>query len=304
MHWTRPRDPDKVSRVKTETKKRIKRLLRRLALPLIAIAALLVGALAVIAHYYQRNIMYQPSRTIKATPQDSGLAYEDVTFRTEDGLTLAGWYVPAPTARGTILFCHGNGGNMSYYAPQVKIFHDLGWNVLLFDYRGYGRSEGSPTEEGTYLDAEAARAYLMARPDTVAAAKPGEPPPEPVILGRSMGGAVAAWLAEKHPPRALILESSFTSVPDMAIKLFKTRWVGSLSQYQYNSLERIGRIHCPILVIHSPDDGLIPFEQGERLFAAADEPKQFLKIQGGHNNGFAESGDVYKNGLAEFLNRW
>jgi uncharacterized protein len=284
-----------VSPVNQKKTSRTRRILRRIAIVAVAIAVAIGAGLAILSHFYQRRIMYQPSPTIRATPRESGLPYEDVTFRTEDGLTLAGWYVPAQNAPGTIIFFHGNGGNIGHYASQVRIMHDIGWNVLLFDYRGYGASEGLPTEEGTYLDAAAAREYILSRHD--------QPPGEPVLLGRSMGGAVASWLAEKHRPRGLILESSFTSVPDMAAALFHTRLAGALSQYQYDTLERMGSIHCPVLVIHSPDDRLIPYEQGQRLFEAAGEPKQFLEIQGGHNDGFAKSGDVYKNGLAEFLGR-
>jgi len=241
----------------------------------------------------QEWLIYHPTREIVATPASLGLAYEDVALRTSDGVRLAAWYVPAEGAGGTVLFCHGNARNMSTRLSSIAIFHRLGLGVLIFDYRGYGRSEGRPSEEGTYRDAEAAWNHLVA--------DRGTPPGQIILFGRSLGGAVAAHLAERHRPRALILESTFTSAPDLGRELlpvFPVRW---LARVEYDTLSRVKHLACPKLFIHSPEDDLVPFEHGRRLFEAAAEPKTFLLIHGPHNDGFARSGEAYVEGLRAFL---
>jgi len=168
-------------------------------------------------------------------------------------------------------------------------------SVLIVDYRGYGQSEGRISEQGTYLDAEAAWRYLVEQR--------GVSPEEIIIFGRSLGGGVATWLAGVHPPRALILESTFTSVPDIGAGQFPFVPVRWLARIHYNSLERLRQIHVPVLIIHSPDDTTIPYSHGERLFEAANEPKEFLEIQGGHNEGFIISGNHYQAGIDAFIKK-
>ena len=243
----------------------------------------------------QSRIIYHPTREIVATPASAGLAYEDVSLRTNDGLRLAAWYVPATDARGTILFCHGNARNISDRLSSIAVFHRLGYSVLIFDYRGYGRSEGRPTEEGTYRDADAAWDHLVR--------ERGASPRTIVVFGRSLGGAVAAHLADTRPVRALILESTFTTAPDLAADLFPWLPARALTTFDYATLYRVDRIRCPKLIVHSPDDDLIPFEHGRHLFAAAAEPKRFLEITGPHCDGFLRSGTRYTSGLADFLAR-
>ncbi|MCP4378036.1 MAG: alpha/beta hydrolase, partial [bacterium] len=160
-------------------------------------------------------------------------------------------------------------------------------------YRGYGQSEGSPSEQGTYRDAEAAWTYLT-RKRKIDASKI-------VLFGRSLGGAVAAWLAVEKHSAGVILESTFTSVPDRGAELYKYLPVRFLARINYNTLGRIDKLRCPLLVIHSPDDEIIPYHHGQQLFESAKEPKRFLEISGGHNGGHITSGTLYTNALAEFL---
>jgi len=237
--------------------------------------------------------LYHPTNTIEATPDQVGLAFEAVTFKTQDGLKLYGWWIPANPERGVILFCHGNAGNISHRLDSILIFHKLGMSVFIFDYRGYGLSEGRPTESGTYRDADAAWDYLL---------QTRRIPPERIIpFGRSLGGAIAAHVAASRPSRALIVESAFTSLRDIAKDHLP--WVPDffLAGYRYHTLESVREFTKPILVVHSPEDEIIPFKHGLTLYRAAQSPKQFLEIHGSHNGGFMESAKAYEKGLRAFL---
>lgn len=259
-------------------------------------AASLYGALLLLLFILQPRLLYYPnlpSRDITATPEDIRLSYEPVAIVTEDRIKLDGWFIPAQDARGVLLFFHGNAGNISHRLDSLKIFNDLRLSVLIFDYRGYGRSEGRPSEQGTYRDAEAAWRYLTEQRHV--------PPHDIVFFGRSLGAAVATHLASRHAPKALILESAFTSVPDFAAELYPflpARW---LARFRYNTEDYLRSVDCPVLVVHGRDDEIIPYAHGERLFAAAREPKRFLEIWGGHNEGFLLSGQHYVKGLDAFL---
>lgn len=254
-----------------------------------------LGSLLFLALLYatQDRLLYFPTRPLEATPRKIGLPFAEVSLRTADGETLHGWFVPAAPGGATLLFFHGNAGNISHRLDSLRIFHDLGLNVFIFDYRGYGQSSGRPSEEGTYRDAEAAWRYLTEVRHLA--------PQEIVLFGRSLGGSVAAWLAIRTVPRALILESTPTSVPDLAADLYPwlpARW---LSRFRYDALAALQKARCPILLIHSPEDEIIPFAHAEQLFAAAAAPKQLLRIRGDHNGGFLLSGPLYRNGLRDFL---
>ncbi|HUS46606.1 MAG TPA: alpha/beta hydrolase [Phycisphaerae bacterium] len=244
-------------------------------------------------YFLQSRLVYWPDRRIEATPRKVGLAYQDVTFTSEDGVKLSGWHVPAPNHRGTVLFCHGNGGNISHRLESIEVFHRLGLSVFIFDYRGYGQSEGSPSEEGTFRDAEAAWQYVVG--------PLGDSPDDVVVFGRSLGGAVAAHLARSRTARALIVESAFTSVPDFAAEKFwflPARW---MSRFSYATVEYVRDVRCPVLVVHSRDDELIPFHHGQTVFEAASQPKEFLEINGTHNEGFVTSGERYRRGIDAFV---
>ena len=266
-----------------------------MAWSIVRIVVLSYVGLLVLLFLFQSKLVYFPTRVIEQTPRDFGMAFEDVTLETEDGVKIHGWYVPAADAKGTVLFFHGNGGNISHRLPTLQTFQEMDLNTLIVDYRGYGRSEGSPGEKGTYRDAEAAWTWLTETKKV--------PPGKLVIFGRSLGGAVASHLAVQHPPAGLVLESSFTSIPDMGARLYWYLPVRLLSRFEYNTRKNVAAVRCPVLIIHSPDDDIVPFENGRLLFDAANEPKQFLEITGGHNGGFLESGEQYEKPLRAFLHR-
>ena len=263
-----------------------------LLLPAIAYAVVML-----LVFLFQSRLIYFPEtgRELTATPRAAGLDYEDVALHTADGVALHGWWVTARGARGTVLMFHGNAGNISNRIDYLTMFNRLGYAVLIIDYRGYGRSSGTPSEEGTYRDAEAAWQHLMNERKVK--------PQDVVILGESLGGGVATWLAVKHPPRALVLASTFTSVPDFGARVYWWLPVRLLARIDYNSLARIKQITAPVLVAHSRDDDIIPFAHGEALFAAAREPKQFLVMSGGHNDGFLFMRDEWVAEVGAFLER-
>ena len=246
--------------------------------------------------FMQPRLIYypdMPGRDIGPAPDVIGLEYEDVRLTTTDGERLHGWFVPHPSARATLLFAHGNAGNISHRLDSIRLFHDLGLAVLIFDYRGYGLSSGTTTEQGTYRDADAAWHYLVD--------ERGISPAAIVLFGRSLGAAVIADLAARTRPGAVILESAFTSVPDMAARLYPWLPVRWLASYRYDNAEKVRKFTAPVMVIHSRDDEIIPFGQGEQLFAAANEPKQFLELDGGHNDGFHISREVYGPAVEAFI---
>jgi len=261
---------------------------------LILITAIYAG-LAVFLFFFQSRLIYFPTREIIATPDQIGLSYESVSFKAPDGVKLSGWFIPADSPRGVVIFCHGNAGNISHRLESVEIFHRLRLSTLIFDYRGYGASEGNPSEEGSYLDAKGAWNYLIEHK--------GLAPSDIILFGRSLGGAVAAWLARQYTPKTLIIESAFTSVPDLAGELYFYLPVKLLCRYKYNTLAAVKEVRCPVLIVHSQEDKVVPFSHGSRLFKAAREPKAFLEISGSHNEGFITSGDVYINGFKAFLDR-
>lgn len=266
-------------------------------LTIAVILVLLYLGLAGWVYVRQDALVYHPMAEITQTPAIYGLDYDDLTLSTSDGVNINAWFVPTQEARGVVLFCHGNAGNIGHRLDSIRIFRDLGLSVLIFDYRGFGRSQGRPSETGTYLDARAAWNFLVE--------EKGVEPERIIIFGRSLGGAVAAYLAaqlgQETTPGALILESTFTSLPDMAARLYPFLPVRWLAKYSYNTLGRLSDVHAPVLVVHSPGDEIIPSIHGQALYAAAPEPKMFLEISGGHNSGFLSSGAGYVEGLRSFL---
>jgi fermentation-respiration switch protein FrsA (DUF1100 family) len=265
----------------------------------LSIVMLVAAGYAVVllaAFAFQSRLVYfpnVPSRAIGPGPDSIGLAYESVEILTEDGVRLDAWYVPVREPRGTVLFFHGNAGNISHRLDSLRVFNGLGFATLIFDYRGYGRSEGAVSEQGIYRDAEAVWRHLNE--------KRGIPATEVILFGRSLGAAVAAYMASQHRPGALIIESGFVSVPDMAAEIYPwlpARW---LARIEFPTGDYLQTVTCPVLVVHSRDDEIIPFDQGSRLFEVAREPKQFLELRGGHNDGFLVSGRRYLDGLDTFV---
>jgi len=251
------------------------------------------GSFCLYLFLMQGRMIFYPTGKLIASPADIGLEYESVTLKTSDHIELHGWFVPAREERGALLFFHGNAGNISHRLDSLKIFHDLGLSTLIIDYRGYGRSHGSITEQGTYLDAEAAWRYI-----TEARKIPAQ---KIVVFGRSLGAAIAANIASRKKVGALMLESAFTSIPDMGAKLYPYAPVRLLSRFRYDTRKFLHSVSCPVLIIHSPHDDIIPFENGLQLYRSAREPKTILEIQGGHNEGFLLSGQKYIEGIGKFL---
>jgi uncharacterized protein len=252
---------------------------------------LAAGALLLI---FERHLIYFPDRHHDVTPADLRLAHEEVLLETEDGVRLHAWWLPVPNARLTVLLCHGNAGNISHRLDRALLMQShLAVDTLLFDYRGYGRSEGSPDEEGSYRDARAAYRWLVAR---------GVGPDRIVLFGESLGSAVAVQLALEHDARAVVLESPFTSIPDMARAVYPFLPLWPFVRTRYDNVSKVGRLRAPLLVLHGERDEVVPFAQGRRVFEAAPQPKQFFAIQGaGHNDTYVVGGEAYWRALRGFL---
>ena len=253
--------------------------------------------LCLMLFFFQSRMIYFPEigREDFVTPQQAGMDYQEVTINAA-GEKLHSWFVPAPQARGVVLFFHGNAGSISHRLDYLRMFRELGFSILIFDYRGYGKSSGEPSEIGTYQDAEAAWNYLV---ETKRIA-----PSSIVLYGESLGGAVAAWLAARVKPRALIITSTFTSLPDLGAKLYPLFPVRLLTRYEYNAKKYLQAATCPVLIVHSREDEIVPFEHGEQLYTAAHEPKQLLEIHGGHNTSLILSRDLWMKGVGAFLDRY
>jgi fermentation-respiration switch protein FrsA (DUF1100 family) len=253
------------------------------------------GVLVLVVYFMQGRMLYLPDipgRTLVMTPADAGMDYKDVSIETTDGVTLHGWFIAGRSSR-VLLFFHGNAGNISHRLDSIAQFRDLGLSVLIVDYRGYGQSEGRTTEKGIYRDADAAWRYLIEDRGVAAG--------DIIIFGRSLGASVASRLAAQYQPLALIVESSFTSVPDIAQDLYPwlpARW---LSRLRHATRDHVREVRCPILVVHSRDDEIIPFHHGEEIFASANEPRTLLAIRGTHNDAFLRDERNYHAGLRGFL---
>jgi len=268
----------------------------RTLISLLSIAASIYVLLALVLYLLQGKMVFLsglPGRALTASPGDMGLDYEDVSLTTSDGERLHGWYVPATNRRGVVLFFHGNAGNISHRLDSIGIFHQLGLDTLIIDYRGYGQSTGKTTEQGTYLDAQAAWGYL--------ADERGIPADRIIVFGRSLGGAIGAWLGAKRTPAAVIIESSFTSGVDMARRLYPFLPVRLITRLRYPVAEYASRLECPVLVVHSRNDEIIPFEMGQSIYAAVNQRKSFLELRGDHNNGIFISRLDYIAGLDGFI---
>lgn len=268
----------------------------RTILTLLGAAAGFYVLLGGLLFFMQERMVFLPNlpgRSLEATPRRLGLQYDDVRFETADGVVLHGWYVHASQSRGTVLFFHGNAGNISHRLDSIAIFAALGLDVFIVDYRGYGQSEGKPGEQGTYRDADAAWRYLVDERQLS--------PARIAIFGRSLGGAVAAWLAADTNAAALIVESSFTSAEDMAARLYPYMPVRLLTRLRYPVVEYVAQNRNPVLIVHSRDDEIIPFHMGQELYRAASAPKAFLELAGDHNGAFLLDRDRYVAGLDAFL---
>jgi len=268
----------------------------RLFFILLSAAGSLYLLLIVGVYVFQKHLIYFPTGEIRRTPASLGLEYTDLRIDTEDGETITGWMVPHGSARATVLYFHGNGGNISGRVDIIQLLHTLELSVCAIDYRGYGRSTGSPSEQGTYLDAMAAWKYLMHEQNI--------PREKIVILGRSLGGAVAAWLGSQVQPGGVILGSSFTSIPDISREKYPFLPASKLTNIQYRTIERVREVNAPILITHSRDDTLIPFSHGRALYRAARAPKSFLEMRGSHESNILETRREYMRKIDEFIGEY
>jgi fermentation-respiration switch protein FrsA (DUF1100 family) len=250
-------------------------------------------AVCVLMLLVQARLVYFPGPPPEVTPSARGLPYRDLELATSDGERLHGWFLAAPNARGAVLMSHGNAGNVAGRIPHAEALLAAGLSVLLFDYRGYGNSTGSPSEEGTYRDAEAAYDWLVG---------PGGVEPERVALyGESLGAGVALELALRRDVACVVVESAFTSVPALGQRLYPWLPVKLLARIRYDNAAKIGGLAVPVLVIHSPADEIVPFELGRALFERAREPKAFLETEGGHNDGGFLRRAEWRRAVGEFV---
>ena len=263
---------------------------------MMSILTALVLAIAVFGGFMYVNqpaMIFFPIKELHEAPSHWGMDFENLTITTDDDIALHAWFIPQQSSEKTLLFFHGNASNISHRGDSVKIFHDLGLNVLIFDYRGYGQSEGKPTEAGLYRDARAAWNYLTQTR--------GVNSKDIVLFGRSLGGAVAANLASEVDAGAIILESTFSSARDMAQELFPLLSYMIPLRFHFNTAKFVQKVNCPVLVIHSPDDEIIPYSLGRKVYDAANQPRLMLDINGDHNGGFLRSQPHYGRGLKQFL---
>lgn len=254
-----------------------------------AIAAVAYVGVVILFYAIQRMLLFPGGGPVDIEPR---WEYEDVRLEVPGGATH-GWYNPVENARGTVIMSHGNGENIASSLFTVEMFREIGCNVLTYDYGGYGNSTGSTTEERIYADIEAMYDWLVETK--------GESPARIVIYGRSLGGGASTHIASERECAALILESTFASVPDVAAHHFPWLPVRLLVKDRLESIKRIDRVTAPVLVMHSPDDSLVPFSNGQRLFEAANEPKTFVEIRGDHNEGFIISGGTIQEAIGNHL---
>jgi len=269
--------------------------MRKMLTSLLTTLLLAYGGIAMLLFLFQDRLAYYPQigRDIHTTPREHGMDYESLTLTTADGERLGAWFVPAPQAHGVVLVLHGNAGNISHRMDTIAMFHRLGYGVLIFDYRGYGRSSGKPSEAGLYQDAQTAWEHLTRQR--------GIAPERIVLFGESLGGAVAARQASQTRPGALVLASVFTSVPDLAADLYPWLPARALARLRYDTGAALAQTGSPVLVAHSPDDEIVPFRHGQSLFKAAPKPKVFLRLAGGHNDGLIVMRPEWVEVLAGFL---
>ena len=273
---------------------RAARILLGLVVTILAISVV-IGLTARYTSLIDRYFIFFPEEELLEDPGDRGLEFEEVYFNTSDGVRLHGWFVPGRSEK-TLLWFHGNAGNISHRLDNIAELHSrLGAAIFIFDYRGYGRSEGTPSEEGTYRDAEAALAYLGSRQDVDAR--------NLVLFGRSLGSTVAVELATRHDVYAVVLESPFTSISAMAKRAYPfLPGIGVLARTKYDTLDKIKDVQVPVLVLHGDRDGVAPFDMGREIFEVANRPKRFYTIMGaGHNDTYLVGGAPYYEALAHFV---
>jgi len=268
---------------------------RRARLKRVIRLAIAIVLLLVMLRWFEHSQVYLPSRALEAAPAELGRAFEDARFKADDGVALHGWFFPAdtnsPRARIAFLICHGNGGNISHRLDLCAALLKTGAGVFVFDYRGYGQSHGRPGEEGTYRDAQAAHAWLRQK---------GFRGGDIIAFGESLGGGVVSELALRETVGGLVLQSTFTSIPDIGAEIYPWLPVRWMSTIKYDTHTKLPRIKVPVLVMHSRADDLARFSHAEKNFAAANEPKAFCELNGRHNEAVWEQTE-FREATEKFL---
>ncbi|MHC5211318.1 MAG: alpha/beta hydrolase [Planctomycetota bacterium] len=264
-------------------------------LQLLLLLFLIYAGTCLLVALFQGRLVWFPGPPPASTPASQGLAFEAVTLHTEDDVALDAWFLPAERPIATVLVCHGNAGSIANRVWLARAYLAMDCSVLLFDYRGYGRSEGRPSEAGTYLDADVAWRYLVE--------ERGTDPTRLVLHGESLGAAVALELTTRRAVGAVVFESAFTSLPDLGARLYPALPVRWLARIRYDNLSRIGGLRVPVLLIHSPADEIVPFADSRTLYDRAPGPKEFLETSGGHNDGGFLLQAEWQDRVAEFVRR-
>ncbi len=255
------------------------------------VAILAVAVTYFVSGYVEKRLLFHPVRKLQTKPQQIGLAFEEITLQATDGVNVHAWFIPHPQPLATVLFSHGNSGNISTRLPKLRVFHELRLSVLLYDYRGYGQSGGSPTEPGLYLDGQTAYDWL-ANQKKISGDRL-------IAYGESLGGAVSVHLAARNKLGAIILEGTFAKYEEVARHHYPLLW--RFRRMKFETVRLVESLTLPTLVLHSSEDEIIPVDQGRQLFAAAKQPKAFVELHGNHNGSFYDSGAVYEDGLRNFL---
>ncbi len=265
--------------------------------PIVLVALSLSGfvlAMLLFLRWYEPRLIYLPWPKIERTPAELGWTYQDLDLSAADGVRLHAWFLPAAApARATVLFLHGNAGNISHRFDKLAVLRALGVDILIVDYRGYGGSTGRPSEAGTYLDADAAYAWLVK--------EQGVDPQRIVLYGESLGAAVAVDLAVRETVGGLVLESVFSSGVDVAKELFPFVPARLLLRNRYETSAKIDRVRAPLLILHSREDEFFGWHHPQRLIDAANAPKRLVELRGGHNDAFLRSASIYREALTTFL---
>lgn len=268
------------------------RWLKRLGLLALTLVVFGWAGLVALLYFKQNDMLFVPTEELAGTPRDVGMPYEELAVETADGETLAAWWLPRDDARCSVIHFHGNAGNRSHRLPDAQRFAELGCNVFMVDYRGYGGSTGAPSEEGTYADA-------LASWDAAVGA--GADPKSTVVFGRSLGGPIAAYLASQRPAAGLVLESTFESLPALSDDLFPWLSFEWLVRNEYSTVSHLTAFDGPVLVLHSTEDDLIPFAHGQTLAAKAGERGRFVELRGDHNHGPSQTGQGYRDAMSDFV---
>ena len=258
--------------------------------------SILIGLGLIFAYvkYLEYKGIYYPVKEILIYPSSAGMSFKDIYITAQDNVRINGWFISNPKAKYTLLFFHGNAGNIGDRIDKLQLLYQVGLNIFIIDYRGFGRSQGSPSESGFYRDALAAYDYLL---NTI-----NVKPEQIVLYGESLGTAIAVDLGFNREVKALILEGAFSCGRDMAVKIypFLPRFIFSNS---FDSLTKIKEINAPKLFIHSRNDEIVPFNLAKKLYNHARGPKEFLEIEGDHNNAFLSSRRLYVSSIRAFIEK-